>query len=39
MRIASFNVENLFERAKALVPSDSSKGKPALEAYDHITGC
>ena len=36
MRIASFNVENLFERAKALVPSDWSKGKPALEAYYRI---
>jgi hypothetical protein len=36
VRIASFNVENLFERAKALVPSDWSKGRPALEAYDRI---
>jgi endonuclease/exonuclease/phosphatase family metal-dependent hydrolase len=36
MRVASFNVENLFERAKALVPSDWSKGRPALEAYDRI---
>jgi hypothetical protein len=36
VRIASFNVENLYERAKALVPSDWSKGRPALEAYDRI---
>jgi hypothetical protein len=36
MRVASFNVENLFERASALVPSDWSKGRPALEAYAWI---
>jgi hypothetical protein len=36
MRVASFNVENLFERAVALVPSDWSKGRPALEAYARI---
>jgi hypothetical protein len=36
MRVASFNVQNLFERAVALVPSDWSKGRPALEAYARI---
>jgi len=36
MRIASFNVENLFERAKALAEQDWDKGKPALEAYAQI---
>jgi hypothetical protein len=36
VRIASLNVENLFERAKALKSSDWSKGRPALEAYDRI---
>lgn len=36
MRVASFNVENLFERASALVPSDWSKGRPALEAYSRL---
>src|SRR4051812_32441840 len=33
MRLASFNVENLFARAKALNTSKSAKGEPALAAY------
>jgi endonuclease/exonuclease/phosphatase family metal-dependent hydrolase len=33
-RVASFNVENLFERPKAFDPRDWSIGKPALEAYE-----
>jgi hypothetical protein len=32
VRTASFGVENLFERAKALAEEDWNKGKPALEA-------
>ncbi len=36
MRIASFNVENLFERAKALAEEDWERGRPALEAYTAI---
>lgn len=38
MRIASFNVENLFERAAALDPADWKTGRPALEAYAEING-
>jgi endonuclease/exonuclease/phosphatase family metal-dependent hydrolase len=36
VRVASFNVENLFERAKALAEQDWEKGRPALEAYARI---
>lgn len=36
MRIASYNVESLFNRAKALNPLDWDAGKPALEAYSKI---
>lgn len=36
MRIASYNDENLFERAKALAERDWEKGRPALEAYTRI---
>jgi endonuclease/exonuclease/phosphatase family metal-dependent hydrolase len=38
MRIASFNVENLFERARAMDPADHEAGRPALEAYAEING-
>lgn len=33
MRIASFNVENMFDRARALNNDSWSEGKPALEAH------
>lgn len=33
MRIASFNVENMFDRAKALNNERWTEGKPALEAH------
>ena len=33
MRIASFNVENMFDRAKALNNDTWAEGKPALEAH------
>jgi len=33
MRIATFNVENMFDRAKALNTDSWSEGKPALEAH------
>ncbi len=36
MRIASFNVENLFQRAKALDPEDWEAGRPALEQYARV---
>jgi endonuclease/exonuclease/phosphatase family metal-dependent hydrolase len=36
MRIASFNVENLFDRAKALSQRDWSVGRPALEAHARL---
>ena len=36
MRIASFNVENLFERAKALDPEDWAAGRPILELHSKI---
>ncbi len=35
-RIASFNVENLFARPKALNAADWSIGKPALDAYRDV---
>jgi endonuclease/exonuclease/phosphatase family metal-dependent hydrolase len=34
MRLASFNVENLFARAKALDTATWAEGEPALNAYD-----
>jgi endonuclease/exonuclease/phosphatase family metal-dependent hydrolase len=36
MRIASYNVESLFDRAKALNPNDREAGKAALEAHARI---
>jgi endonuclease/exonuclease/phosphatase family metal-dependent hydrolase len=36
VRIASYNVENLFARPKALDPADWSVGKPALKAYHEV---
>lgn len=37
MRIATFNVENLFDRAKALDSVDWSVGRPALEAHARLS--
>lgn len=37
MRIASFNVENLFERAKALKGASWAVGRPALEAHARLS--
>jgi endonuclease/exonuclease/phosphatase family metal-dependent hydrolase len=34
IRLATFNVENLFARAKALDPSDWELGQPALAAFE-----
>jgi endonuclease/exonuclease/phosphatase family metal-dependent hydrolase len=36
MRIASFNVENMFDRAKALNGADWTEGKAALEAHKEL---
>jgi endonuclease/exonuclease/phosphatase family metal-dependent hydrolase len=36
VRIASFNVENLFQRPKAFNTADWSLGQPALEAYGEV---
>ena len=36
MRIGSYNVENLFNRARALDQRSWSVGRPALEAYAQI---
>ncbi|GIF25421.1 endonuclease/exonuclease/phosphatase family metal-dependent hydrolase [Actinoplanes tereljensis] len=36
MRIAAFNVENLFNRARALDQRTWSSGRPVLEAYQRI---
>ncbi|MFX1305137.1 MAG: endonuclease/exonuclease/phosphatase family protein [Promethearchaeota archaeon] len=36
IRIASFNVENLFSRPKALNPIDWNYGKPILKAYHEV---
>jgi hypothetical protein len=33
MRLASYNVENLFDRAKAMSLDDWDKGRPVLEAF------
>jgi endonuclease/exonuclease/phosphatase family metal-dependent hydrolase len=38
MRIAAFNVENLFNRARALDQRTWSAGRPVLEAYERICG-
>lgn len=37
MRLASFNVENLFNRAKALNQEDPSIGKPQLEKFARLS--
>jgi predicted extracellular nuclease len=37
MRICSFNVENLFQRAKALNLETWAKGRPALERYAKVS--
>ena len=36
MRIASFNVENMFLRAKALNQDTWAEGRPALERYAKV---
>jgi len=36
VRIASFNVENLFARPKAFNTTDWSVGRPALNAYRKV---
>lgn len=36
MRLATFNVENMFDRAKALRRQDWAEGKPALEAHKDL---
>ena len=36
LRIAGFNVENLFNRARALDQRTWSMGRPVLEAYQSI---
>jgi endonuclease/exonuclease/phosphatase family metal-dependent hydrolase len=36
MRLATFNVENMFDRAKALNGRDWAEGKPALEAQKEL---
>ena len=36
MRIAAFNVENLFNRARALDQRTWAAGRPVLESYQHI---
>ena len=36
MRVASFNVENMFDRAKALNGVSWSEGRPALEAHKEL---
>lgn len=38
VRIATFNVENLFTRPKAFNTSDWQAGKPALKAYYEVSG-
>lgn len=37
MRLASYNVENLFDRAKVLSTGDWAAGRPLLEAYAELT--
>lgn len=36
MRLATFNVENMFDRAKALNGASWAEGKPALEAHKEL---
>ncbi len=36
IRIASFNVENLYERPKAFISNDWAEGQPALDAYHDV---
>ena len=36
LKVASFNVENLFERATALNIDTFAEGKPVLEAYQRV---
>lgn len=36
MRLATFNVENMFDRAKALNGQDWEEGQPALEAHKEL---
>lgn len=36
MRLATFNVENMFDRAKALNGANWAEGKPALEAHKEL---
>src|SRR5205085_11174775 len=38
MRIASFNVEKLFDRPKAVNGESWEEGKPVLEAYKEVNG-
>ncbi|HEY0636904.1 MAG TPA: endonuclease/exonuclease/phosphatase family protein [Pseudonocardiaceae bacterium] len=37
MRLATYNVENLFERARALRPEDRAAGEPVLAAFASFT--
>lgn len=37
MRVAAYNVENLFSRARALDPAQRQRNKPILEAYARLT--
>ena len=37
IRIASFNVENLFARPKVVCSSDWSGGEPVLNAYEEVS--
>lgn len=37
MRIATFNVENLFDRARIMNLSDWDQGRPVLEAYSELS--
>jgi hypothetical protein len=36
MRLATFNVENMFDHAKALNGANWDEGKPALEAHKEL---
>jgi hypothetical protein len=36
LRLATFNVENLFDRAKALNTTTWAEGRPILEAFDQF---
>ena len=38
IRIASFNVENLFARPKVFDLPDWNTGEPVLKAYDEVSG-